>query len=248
MARRGELLVVLAATAACTTSGTREVSVALEVAGTAVDEPFEGRDGWSVALERADVAFGPLYLCSGRQAGELCDTARAEWLDTVVVDALDPRPHAAGVLEGSTGFVRSWMYDHAITSLLTQEQPLVLAAADALGGSSLVVRGRANRDGVTVDFRAEIAIQQEEETERGVPVVRKSTSDDFEHELTGGERALLVRFDPRSWLSGIDFTGAAGESAENADIVFEPDSQGFRSIRNDVVAGPRPTFTWIASE
>lgn len=240
--RSGTGLAILALSCGCTTAGPREVALRLEVAGVALEAPFEGRDGWQIALERADVAFGPLYLCSGGQAGELCDTARAEWLESVVVDGLDPEPRVAGVLAGTSGPVRSWMYDHAITSLLTQPQPLVLAASEALGGSSVVLAGTAERDGITADFFAEIAIQQEEETERGVPVVRKSTSDSFEHELTGSERALVVRFDPKSWLRGVDFSAAVAEGV--TDVSFEPDSQGFRSIRNDVVAGPRPTFTW----
>ena len=232
-------LPLLALSAACTSAGSHEVTVALDVAGTAVD-PFENGDGWVIDLQRADVAFGPLYLCSGTQAGELCDTARADWIGTVVVDALDADPHLAGALEGTSGFVRSWMYDHGITSLLTKQQPVVLTAAETLGGSSIVVRGVARRDDVSVVFQASVPIQQEEGTERGVPVVRKSASDDFEHDLTGDERRLVVRFDPRAWLDGIDFEAGA----ETGELVLEPESQGFRAIRNAVVAGSRPAFVW----
>jgi hypothetical protein len=141
------------------------------------------------------------------------------------------------------------MYDLGITSLLTQSAPLVLRAADGLGGVSLALEGRVEIDGRSVAFRADIPIQQQEETEIGVPVVRKSSSDDFEHELLPGEPGLLIRFDPRPWLTSVDFHDAVASwpcAAEPAceTLQLEAESQGYRSIRNALVAGERPTFTW----
>lgn len=234
-------LLVCLLVAGCAETGAVEIAVPLAVAGTAT-EPFEGRDGWHISLHRADVAFGPLYLCSGHQAGELCATARAEWLGSVVVDALDPEPTTAGNLTGTSGMTRSWMYDHGITSLLTRAEPLALEAAEALGGSSVVIEGTATRDGERVDFVAEVPVRQTEATERGVPVVRKSTSDLFEHDLTGQEARLIVRFDPRPWLEGVDFDPLAG--GDEGEVRVPSDGQGTRAIRNAVVAGERPAFEW----
>ena len=229
----------------CMDASTREIAVPVEVAGSDAGAFIEGRDGWQVALSRADVAFGPLYLCSGVKAGDLCETARAEWTGSVLFDALDASPQRAGMLDGSSGVARSWMYDHGVTSLLTKQEPLVLDAAEQLGGSSVVIEGSAQRGDVTLTFRAAITVQQEEETEIGVPVIRKSASDAFEHEITGDEAWLLVRFDARPWVSDVDFTSLAEEEA--TDLTFEPDGQAFRAIRNAVVAGERPTFEWGAS-
>jgi hypothetical protein len=229
-----------AALLGCHDGGTIPIALPLQVAGTPIDGPFEGRDGWHIALSRADVAFGPLYLCSGYQAGELCDTARAEWLGSVVIDALDPEPRRAGALEGTSGVTRSWMYDHGITSLFTQQAPLPLAAAQALGGSSVVVQGIATRRGTSLAFYASVVIQREEQTEIGVPIVRKSTSESFEHDVSGDEAYFLVRFDARPWLGDVDFSALA--PGDGDEISLPADSQGFRAIKNAVVAGQRPTF------
>jgi len=235
-------LVTLVLLAGCNNSGVVEIAIPLEVAGTGVGGSFEGQDGWQIELSRADLAFGPFYLCSGVTAGELCDTARAEWIGSVVVDTLDDQPRRAGHLEGVSGFARSWMYDLGITSLLTQQKPVPLDAAEALDGSSVVLEGTASREDVAVSFRAAIPIQQAEETEIGVPVIRKSTSEAFEHEVTGDESGLLVRFDARPWLSDVDFSSLA--DGQTDEVTVEPESQASRAIRNAVIAGQRPTFTW----
>lgn len=188
----------------CAETSQERVQLVLEVAGTESPAPIEALGGVPVTLTRADLAFGPLYLCAGAQAGELCETARLEWLDTVVVDGLDAAPQPAGELVGVSGVVQSWMYDLAISAQLTQEQPIVLDAAEALGGHSLVLEGTAVVSGITLPFRAEVPVQQTSATELGVPVVRKSTSDEFFHDVTGTEQALQVRFDPATWLAGVD--------------------------------------------
>lgn len=188
----------------CAETSQERVQLALEVAGTEPTAPIETLGGVPVTLTRADLAFGPLYLCAGAQAGELCETARLEWLDTVVVDGLSGAPQPAGELFGVSGVVQSWMYDLAISAQLTQEQPIVLDAAEALGGHSLVLEGTAVVSGITLPFRAEVPVQQTSATELGVPVVRKSTTDEFFHDVTGTEQALQVRFDPATWLAGVD--------------------------------------------
>ncbi|MCB9755322.1 MAG: hypothetical protein H6713_35730 [Myxococcales bacterium] len=199
------LALLLPAAASCDT-GQVTTAAPLRLAGVAVEGAVEGKDGALITLTAAELAFGPLYLCAGTQAGELCETARLEWLESAVVDALDPTPTEVGELVGVTGVVRSWMYDLGLSSQLTQQGPLVLDAAEALGGSSVRLTGQAELAGVTIPFLAAVPIQQEAETEQGVPVVRKSASEDFEHELREERRStLLVRFDPRPWVAEIDF-------------------------------------------
>lgn len=198
--------VVLAAlSASCSGTGQDRVQVPLYVAGTDLSEPVVAAFDIPVRVDRADLAFGPLYLCAGASAGALCETARLEWLDAVVVDAAASAPKAAGELAGVTGTVRSWMYDLGISSQLTSAEPSVLGAANELGGVSLVLEGVAEVGGIEVPFRASVAVQQSEGTERGVPVIRKSTSEEFFRDVRPDESALLVRFDASSWVRGIDF-------------------------------------------
>ncbi|MDH5492128.1 MAG: hypothetical protein OEY14_09245 [Myxococcales bacterium] len=192
----------------CAETGQDHVALPLYVAGEDVSAGLMTSDAIPVTLDRAELAFGPLTICAGEQAGDLCETARLEWLGSVVVDALDPEPALAGELAGITGPVRSWMYDLGLSSLLTQEAPLALDAALELGGVSLILEGSAELPSGTLPFSAAIAIQQEEATELGVPVVRKSASDVFEHEVREDEPGLLIRFDPSVWMRGVDFRGA----------------------------------------
>jgi hypothetical protein len=238
-----------------------------------------------VTIERADLAFGPFYLCAGVTAGDLCDTARLEWLDAVVVDTTVAMPTLAGELSGITGEVRSWMYDLGISSQLTRQEPFVLKAAKELGSVSFVLEGRANIDGIEVPFSASVPIQQTDDTELGVPVVRKSTSESFFRDITPTESGLVVRFDPAAWVRGMDFRPYMTReqcSALGADLVCDgaiertcdgelelstrdcdqrnqvclpregctnrltiaKDSEAYRSLRNALLSGARPSMEW----
>jgi hypothetical protein len=271
---------------ACVDVGPAQIEVPLHVAGTAIEGPIAGQDGAQIELDRAELAFGPIYLCAGTQAGELCETARLEWLEAIAFDVLDPEAVEAGTLRGLEGTVRSWMFDLGLVSLLTQEDALILPAAEQLGDASLRLEGRASVDGVVIPFSIALAVQPEEGTELGVPVIRKSGSEAFEHDVQAGEPGLLIRFDAAPWVTEIDFAGlleqgtcaaggaelvCAGQTEQRCDaegnllesrdcaaleqvcvrtlgcvdeVEFEADSQGYRAVRNQVVAGPRPSFEW----
>lgn len=279
-------LCVLALALACVDVGPAEIEVPLSLAGTQIEGAIAGQDGAEIELDRAELAFGPIYLCAGTQAGELCETARLEWLDAIAFDVLDSNPVEAGTLRGREGTVRSWMFDLGLVSLLTQEDPLILPAAEQLGDASLRLEGRASVDGVVIPFSVALAVQPEEGTELGVPVIRKSGSESFDHEVEAGEAGLLIRFDAGPWVTEIDFAGlledgvcapagaervCAGQVEQRCDvdgnliesrdcaaleqvcvralgcvaeIEFAADSQGYRAVRNQVVAGPRPAFEW----
>jgi hypothetical protein len=199
------LWLITAALLGCSETGQQRISVPLYVAGSDVTAGVETAGGVQVVVERAEIAFGPLYLCAGASAGDLCETARVEWLDSIVVDLTQPQPAPCGELAGTTGTVRSWMYDMGIGSQLTRTTPFVLSAAEALGDASFVMEGRALVDEVDLPFSVSIPIQQTDDTELGVPVVRKSSSDVFFRELVEGESGLTVRFDLAAWLRAVDF-------------------------------------------
>ena len=195
----------------CSDAGQESVALELRLAGTEVTEPVAAASGFEVELELAQLAFGPLYLCPGFQAGGFCETARVEWLGSAVVDVLNAEPDSVGELRGVTGAVRSYMYDLGITSLLTLQQPLPLEAATGLGGNSLRLEGIARRDGQALPFEIELPIRQELASGRGIPVVLKTNQEDFMHTITTGDDALTLRFDARSWVGGIDFDGVLAD-------------------------------------
>ena len=236
----------------CAEAGQSQVSVPLYASGVELSEAIEARGGVTLTLTRAELAFGALYLCAGVSAGDLCETARLEWLSSAVINTLDPTPQPLGELTGVSGPVRSWMYDLGLSSQLTSEEPFVLEAAERLGGSSFVLEGVAELNGVSASFSAHIKIQQSDETELGVPVIRKSSAERFEHEVDAEERGLLLEFDPRAWLSGLDLSPFLTEvtceetPCEPPALTFELNapSEAHRALRNALLTRGRPIFTW----
>lgn len=195
----------IACFAGCVDTGQEQAQVSLFAVGVDADGPVAAADDVSVSLDRADLAFGPLYLCAGVSAGDLCETARLEWLGSAVVDLLDPEPVRLAELSGVTGPVRSWMYDLGISSQLSRSDPYVLEAAESLGGTSLVLEGRAEVDGIAIPFEAAIKVQQGEATELGVPVVRKQPAEAFAYDVPRRGAQLTLRFDPADVLRGVNF-------------------------------------------
>lgn len=203
MSFRGCIALVLLA--GCIDTGTEPVSIPFSAAGRAPSGPIDARHGATVTLERADLAFGPFTLCAGFQAGDNCDAALADWPEAAVVDTLDPTLQRLGELEGISGSARSYMYDLGYVSLLTDADPLELPAAAELG-ASFVVEGTVMVEGVAIPFRGAAALSQPASVERGSPIVRSGTDDDFALELDADTAPLTIRFDPRSWVEDIDFT------------------------------------------
>jgi hypothetical protein len=237
---------MLAIVPACLDIGRDPVEIPLSLAGTAPTGPIAGRDGASIELHRARLAFGPLWLCAGTQAGELCDTALLEWLDSAQIDVLRAEPRHVGTATGVTGIARSWMADLGITSLLTQDDPLVLGGAQSLDGASVELAGTAIVDDLALDFRISVPIQQEKPTEIGVPVLRSAPGQLPAHSLGPDESGLLVRFDPGRWVDDIDFDALVDEGICVPDEPCEPspDGQAGHSVRARVIAGTHPTLEW----
>jgi hypothetical protein len=234
----------------CGATGQERVELDLYLAG-GDGTVVQTRDGAELMLTRAELAFGPLYLCPGNQAGELCDTARLEWLDSSLIDLLDADWKRAGRLEGVSGPVRSWMYDLGLPSTLTSQQPLLSSAAEKLGGVSLRVAGSALVDSVEVAFELSLVVRQGVDTERGVPVIRKSNSDRFRHDVGANDTSLALRFEPLPWFEGIDFATLVERECDGAmpsgcpDVLVVPeDSQTGRSVFGAITAGTRPEFEW----
>lgn len=230
---------------ACVDAGTSMKSVELRVAGN-TRSVIPARNGWQVTLERARLAFGPLWLCAGKTAGELCDVARAEWLDAVVVDALDDEAKTVGELWGSEGDVRSWMYDYGLVSLLTTPKPHRTEAANNLGGNSVDVVGCASKQEQRVCFALRLPVAQSTAAEQGVPVVRVSGNGNV---LTyfGTDQRLTLVFDAADWVGTIDFDGlpaANGCEGDCEPVALEADSQAARAVRSALEGTARPELVW----
>lgn len=200
-------------------------------------------DGAEVTLTRAEVAFGPLYLCPGTTAGEACDVARFEWRDSAVVDLLDDTDQPLGELIGVTGSVHSWMFDYGITSLLTADEPFVSDAARALGGVSLRLEGTALVSGSAISFSLDVRVAQGADVERGVQVVRKSSADDFDDDVTLDSEHLNVAFDVRPWVTALMGSDFCLEEPCPGEIVLPVDSPAAGRVGQTMVAGARPEFS-----
>lgn len=209
---------------ACIDTGASPISIPLSLAGTESDVILARRDV-PVTLERADLAFGPLTLCAGFQAGDNCDSALAEWNDAVVVDALNSEATQVGDLAGVGGSARSYMYDLGFVSLLTTSTPLALPASDALGGASYVLEGFAEVDGITIPFSARAVLSQSSTVERGVPIIRSGPGEAFSRELDETSGPLTVRFDPAAWVSDIDFGALVQTRSCTVDVDVVCDGQ-----------------------
>lgn len=199
----------------CVDTGIERTTVGLSARGTAASASFIGRFDVPITLTRAEVVFGPLYLCGGTVAGELCDEALAQWSDAALIDALSDAEVSLGRMDALTRRARSYMYDLGIVSrLIAPADPLVTEAAASLSGASVALAGQARPAGKVIPFSASLPVAQVgDEVEPGVPVVRSTVDDAIDHEiLPGGRSRLTVQFDPSTWLAQADFNALAQEA------------------------------------
>lgn len=217
----------------CVDTGVEPVELPVLAAGVSA-EPFETRDGWVVTLERADLAFGPLYLCTAANAGDLCETAQAEMLDGVVLDLLDPEPREVGRLIGLGGIVRSVMHDYGVTWELTGMAPESHVDDASMQGRSFVVEGVAERGEERVRFQGAIAVTP---IRAGSLVVRRTLSAGEVTDLEGAQ-ALTLSVDPRAWLAGVRFDELGSDGS------IEEGSQAWRAIVAGMTAQSRPEIAW----
>ncbi len=232
-------------TVACVDTGVSSTSAELFVAGD-TSLAISARDGWQLTLERAQLAFGPLWLCPGNTAGELCDVARAEWLESVVVDALDDKANSVGEIWGNAGAVRSWMYDYGLVSRLTHKEPYRTEAADVLDGNSVRIRGCATKEVRKLCFELELPVAQSTTAEQGVPVVRVSGNGSALAHF-GSVRRVTALFDAADWLQTVDFEALALQQACEQDcavVELDADSQAGRAVRSALEGTARPELVW----
>ena len=233
--RRARLaLCALLALEGCDATGRRYVEVPLQAQG-AERAPFEV-DGWTVELARADVGFGPFWLCATEAASpEFCDAAVLELRQTVTVDGLDPLPDAVATLNGITGTVRSGMWDYGVSWLPTASRARVNEGAPE--GHSLVLRGVASRGSERFAFEADVDLAP---PMAGALVVRGQRV--AAHDVTEGPDALTVRIDPRLWVQRMDFDRLAARGQD--PVVLRAGDPDHEALVVAMTAGALPALEW----
>lgn len=165
--------------------------------------PTRTEEDFTVRLDSARLAFGPLYLCAGARAGDACETARLEWLDSRIVELVGEGRIEVGELAGLSGDVRSWMADYGFVSKLTETKPVALEAAKELG-ASLVLRGVATGGTRSLPFEVRLTITASETTGKGRPAISMPAAPSLLLPMEDDGRAVVVSFPLTRWLEGLE--------------------------------------------
>jgi hypothetical protein len=191
--------------------------------------------GWTVTLDRAELAFGPAYFCAARSgSATLCASAIAEIPSVARVDALSRERSFLGRVVGLTGHVESVSYDLGIHWLDTQQGPT--RAGEALNGHSIELSGVATKGTVSIPFIASIDVVPQFQGQHAVataPAVGDVESSDV---------VLEVHFDPVRWLAQVDFDAAAMRSER--PLVFGAGSQEHNALLAGLKSLAPIEFKW----
>lgn len=223
-----------------TATGTFAVAAMLPVACAA---PCACEDAdWLVTIERADVAFGPIYLCASERAEpDRCPESLAEMLEVGVIDATNPAPVLLGEGLAFTGRAQSAMWDYGRSWLFTQM--VVLPDPVAPEGHSLVLRGTATKGTTSFRFAADVDIDASEAGLYGVQ------SAPIAHDFVGPFESLRVQIDPAAWVSRVDFDAVAcGRTSESeTELTFAPASIAYNALYGAMTNSRLPTIVGESS-
>lgn len=231
-------LLALLLLAACGDTGRARVEIPLSGSGVAPRSVALGEA--VLTLTRADVGFGPAYFCAS-EAGraELCEVALAELRETVMVHALDPAAQTLGVMQGTSGEVRSAIYDLGITWLLTENQPRALPNAPE--GHGVILEGQLARGAQSLHFRAAIDIPPRTRGDAAINAQRtRATIDE-----AGARLALAI--DPHAWVDRLDVDALFALDGDGDGFVeIDPGSPSYESIVQGIVSRAPVRFDWQA--
>ncbi|HLM75272.1 MAG TPA: hypothetical protein VK459_21320 [Polyangiaceae bacterium] len=196
---------------------------------------------FTLSLDEALVAFGPAYFCaSATGSSTLCETALAEITETSTIDALSPEPQPLGTVYGLTGEIRSTSYDYGFHWFLTENEPKPSASAPF--GHSARFRGRAEREGVSVSFVANIDVRPQFRGQRAVTTAPASAN--ITEESAPSTR-LEIHLDVAPWLAAIDWENAAASTEQ--PFVIESGSPEHNAVVTAMQSTHQPSFVWSAS-
>lgn len=205
--RNASITAALLTALACM-SGTGGEIVDIELAlGGDTAESFETSMGWTVTLEEARVALGPVYAFAPRDEPiaqlRLLPVARAhggfdpldgrkvrtELLEQTIVDALDPSL-VAMTLPAESG---------PVTELRVVLLPAAAGDVAPLQSHQALMRGVARRDDTEVEFEGAIDLPEDQREVGNIDAVGT---------VAAGAR-LELRVDAAHWVDGIDFSRLA---------------------------------------
>lgn len=232
------VLAALALLGGCVETGRSYVAIPLHGAGVA-DEPFAAGE-WTVDLERAELGFGPLWLCTTEAASpEHCETAVLELTETVTIDALDPEVRMLATTHGITGTVRSAMWDYGISWL--PAAPRARPNDGAPGGHSARFAGAATHsDGRSFTFTCDLDLPPIMQGAILVPGQRVEA-----HAIGGSDDALVVRVDPRAWWRRVDLERlAARAEAAGGSVALAPGDADYEALVVAMTASVLPSLEW----
>jgi hypothetical protein len=169
---------------------------------------------------------------------DACEEAKAEWLGTASIDALDPGPQMLGEAAAITATVRSAMFDYGRSWLLTAGRPQ--ANPGAPRGRSAVFVVRAIKDGVTLEVRASIDIDPANAGQSAV--IGAATGE----EAIEGDEALTVRFDPAAWWRGVDLDEVAAMDEDGDGVVeLARGDVPYEDLVLEMTTRRLPAFEWV---
>lgn len=224
----------LIALSSCGDTGQPRVSYSAE----ALSVPAASLDvgGWTVTLDNASVAFGPLYLCAAASgSATLCETAIGELVAVHRLDLLSDRT-VLGEVRGLEGEVRSASFDYGIHWLLTEGGPR--AAPQAPGGHSAFLSGTAVRGSESLRFEASVDVVASYQGQRAVPSIAASGMVD---EAT---TRLEIAFDLGRWIGALDFDEVAALPGDPKRI--EPGGDLHNTLVLAMGVNAPPELHWFA--
>ena len=215
--------------AACGSTGAEPFHYPMVATG-APAEAFAVGD-WQVTLTRADVAVGPVYLCTTAAASpDLCAVAIGEFTDIAVIDALDPAAQPLGDIEARPGDVRSAMLDYGISWFTTQTSPAPLGDLE----HSARITGTAVLGDMSLGFDATVDV---------TPPMRGSLALVGLHAVTDApdeDSRLELQVDVRGWLTSVDFDALAQTGLTHTIV---PGDDAHAAIAFAMTTQP-PIFVW----
>ncbi len=193
-------------------------------------------DGAILRLTRAEIAFGPLYLCATESAeSELCGAALAELLSTRLVDGLATQAQPLGTIDATSGSVRSGFFDYGITWGLTQQAPRPNPGAK----HSARLEGKIELvDGRRYTFHAEMDINPLSPGDAAVNGLKTR------HELGPDTQTVSVTFDPNAWLMKVKLEKLLEIEHDAGDIELAVGTQPYEAILQGMTVNSPPVLHW----
>jgi hypothetical protein len=195
-------------------------------------------DDTAIALSRADVAFGPAYFCATQSADpELCAVALLELRETVRIDALAGQSQDLATLDGTSGEVRSALYDYGISWPRTRTAAAPAAAAPE--GHSAVLEGEAERAGQRLRFRAAIDVIPRSRGDAAMNAQRTR------HTLSPEGDVLRVRVDPLRWFKYVQPDALFALDVDgDGEVMLAPGDQAYEALLQGMQSAAPLSFEW----